>query len=113
MGNRASLSFKKVMSMNYVDESVVLFSHWLGEDLAKKANDYIVELKTELENKPMLRMTPLGRLEPSTVMVDFIRWLTKDLSRVENDLYLGRDENDGDNSDNGHFTVILTDEQYE
>ena len=40
-------------------------------------------------------------------MVDFIRYVTKDKKRVESDLYLGKDETEGDNSDNGHHVIKL------
>ncbi len=52
---------------------------------------------------------PLGRLEPGTVMVDFIRALTKDCESVNSNYYLGKDDMDGDNSDNGHFTIDVND----
>ena len=38
-------------------------------------------------------------------MVDFIRHITKGMKKVDSDLYLGKDYNDGDNSDNGHFSI--------
>lgn len=50
---------------------------------------------------------PIDRLEPPTVMTDFIRWYTKDRGRIESSIYLGKDEKDGDNSDNGHYTFDL------
>jgi hypothetical protein len=46
-------------------------------------------------------------MEPNTVMVDFIRFLTVGMTRVERSLYLGATENDGDNSDNGHHEIDL------
>ncbi len=98
MGNRASVSFKKGK-----DESIALFSHWGGMDFVKQAKNYAKELKkTEGTGTD-----PLGRLEPHTVMVDFIRELTQDMRRVRSDLYLGKDENDGDSSDNGHHVINL------
>ena len=51
--------------------------------------------------------TPLDRLEPDTVMVDFIRHITRGMNRVESDLSLGKTQSDGDNSDNGHFVIDL------
>jgi hypothetical protein len=40
-------------------------------------------------------------------MVDFIREITDGMERVESDLYLGATDNDGDNSDNGHYVIKL------
>jgi len=100
MGNRISIQFKKGE-----DESPVLFSHWDGEDLKTQAEDYVEELKKEVGEKECM---PIERLEPGTVMVDFIRDLTKNMDRVDSNYYLGKDENDGDNSDNGHFIIELT-----
>ena len=100
MGDRVSISFRKGE-----EESVVLFSHWGGKMFVAVARGYVREIKDEA-----LRVGstwPLFRLEPSTVMVDFIRMLTAGVERVQSDYYLGKDKNDGDNSDNGHFIIDL------
>jgi len=114
MGDRVSISFR-----NGNEESVALFHHWGGKDFPKAALDYASKLKAELEfdNEPMI-LTPLTRLEPRVVMVDFIRhlwdtgWLRDEGKfalggRANDSIYLGKDENDGDNSDNGHFVIDL------
>lgn len=98
MGNRASVSFKKDDW-----ESVALFSHWGGMEFVGQARAYALRLARERTE----RLMPLDRLEPDTVMVDFIRHLTHDMSRVESDLYLGKSSEDGDNSDNGHHVIDL------
>ena len=98
MGDRISIQFE-----NGGDKSVVLFSHWGGKEFLKEARKYVKELKAERKG----RSTPLDRLEPETVMVDFIRHITKDEERIDSDLYLGFTETDGDNSDNGHFIINL------
>ena len=100
MGDRVSVSFK-----NKGEESVVLFDHWGGREFAEKAADYAERLKEEVGNK---ETQPLDRLEPNTVMVDFIREVTKDMERVVSGLYLGATPDDGDSSDNGHFTIDVT-----
>ena len=111
MGDRISLQFKKKWKKDAfnlkdtTDKSVVLFSHWQGMDLKEKAEKYIKELKKTATKNGI--SYPLDRLEPQTVMVDFIRVITKDLKRVDSDLYLAFSENDGDNSDNGHFIIDL------
>ena len=102
MGDRISISFKKDE-----EESVILFSHWDGMTLLEKAKNYIKELKTDIENDKISISTPLTRLQPNTVIVDFIRWYTKNIERIDSNYYLGKDKNDGDNSDNGHHTIKL------
>ena len=98
MGDRVSISFIKG-----TQESVALFNHWGGEQFAEDAKEYATILTNEREGG----FEPLDRFEPDTVMVDFIRHLTKDMPRVASSLYLGKDEGDGDNSDNGHFRITL------
>lgn len=102
MGDRVSISFR-----NGKQESVVLFHHWGGKQFPQKALQYAKDLVAELESTKICVSEPLTRLEPETVMVDFIRYITKDKSRIMSSLYLGRDQNDGDNSDNGHFVIDL------
>jgi hypothetical protein len=86
-------------------ESVPLFSHWGGEEFAQAALDYARALQLEVGDSH--NYEPLDRLEPSTVMVDFIRQVTKHMPRVKSDLYLCATPADGDNSDNGHWVVEL------
>ena len=102
MGNRISISFKKD---NH--ESIALFSHWDGELLVEEAERYIEKLNEDIKNKKISECMPLARLEPETVMVDFIRSYTKKLKRIDSNLYLGKNSSDGDNSDNGHQVIIL------
>ena len=101
MGDRISISFRKGDWT-----SVALFSHWDGPQLVTVAKDYVEDLKADralLEGGNV--GTPLARREPSTVMVDFIRYLTKDIPQVSGNYYLGEDGEDGDNSDNGHVVI--------
>ena len=100
MGNRVSIQF-----VNGNDKSVVLFHHWGGIKFPQMALEYAKVLSVECQGISV--SSPLSRLEPRTVMVDFIRHITKQQSRVEDSLYLGVDENDGDNSDNGHWIIDL------
>ena len=98
MADRVSISF-----INYDGEqSVALFSHSGGLQFAEEARAYVSDLKIEKANR---HSTPLDRLEPDTVMVDFIRHVTHSLGRVEMDLYLGATYLDGDNSDAGHHVI--------
>ena len=97
MGDRISIQFVKEEQL-----SVVLCSHWRGKDFLKDVKKYLKGLgKTET------KLYPLDRREPQTIMVDFVRYLTKDLQRVDSDLYFGFNKNDVDNSDNGHFYIDL------
>jgi len=99
MGNRVSIQF-----VNGADKSVVLFSHWGGIELVHRAADYAKQLAREKRGKDQ---HPLDRLEPQTVMVDFVRYITQGMTEVEGDFYFGLDEDDGDNCDNGHAVIDL------
>lgn len=103
MGARASVSFLH----DGEKESITCFSHWGGEEFHREAKEYVEELKQDIEDGKINPVYPLGRLEPETVAIDFIRHITKDMERVESDLYLGRDESEGDNSDYGHLAIDL------
>jgi len=100
IGDRISIQFK-----NEKEKSVVFFSHWRGVEFLREVEKYVEVLKKEVNGRVI---SPLDRLEPDTVMVDFIRYITENMSRVTSDLYLGKDEFDGDNSDNGHFIIYLS-----
>jgi hypothetical protein len=122
LGDRVSISFSKAWENGKAREtSPVLFSHWGGMDLVNDAYAYVRELKNE--NAGAI-CNPLDRLEPGTVMVDFLRFLTarriayqqthpkqKDYYprpfRIMSDFYLGCTDEDGDNSDNGHHDIKL------
>lgn len=117
MGDRVSISFRKGAW-----ESVALFSHWGGMDFVNLARQYVLELRSEQTTSSVLHALdsgktraitayPLDRLEPDTVMVDFIRYLTRGMDRVKSDYYLGRDWEQGDNSDNGHHVIDLLERQ--
>lgn len=99
MGDRISIQFIKGQ-----EKSVTLFSHWGGIGFLKYAQTYANQLMEETEGK---HCYPLERLEPNTVMMDFIRLLTKNLNQVNSDYYLGATPSDGDNSDNGHHLIHL------
>ncbi len=100
MGDRVSISFK-----NGREESVALFSHWGGMSFVREAEQYVKKLKKWAGKR---ECEPLERLEPDTVMVDFIREITKEEEKIKSGIYLGKDEWEGDNSDNGHHVIDLT-----
>jgi len=103
MGDRVSISF-----VQGDWESPALFSHWGGIEFVEYALKYTIDLAKRKRGKTF---NPLDRLEPQTVLVDFIRHITKNEKEIDGDLYLGKDSNDGDNSDNGHYQIILPDKE--
>ena len=102
MGDRISIQFGSGKQ-----NSVVLFSHWGGIAFKEEAETYAKSLAECNQKAEGRGVTPLQRLQPNTVMVDFIRHMTEGMDAVDQDLYLGTDEHDGDNSDNGHFVIDL------
>jgi hypothetical protein len=100
MGDRVSIQFE-----DECDKSPVLFHHWGGRGFVRMAVEYAERLR---ERNCEQWGTPLTRCEAQTTLVDFIRHVTTGMDRVESDLYLGVDENDGDNSDNGHWVIKIT-----
>lgn len=105
MGAKVSIQFK-----NGDDKSVVLFSHRGGTQFLKMAETYVETLRQVAAVKG--GMLPLYRLEPGTVMVDFIATLASfeagcKNTPVESNYYLGATEEDGDNSDLGHYVIDL------
>ena len=114
MGDRISISF-----VNGDWKSPALFSHWQGITLLEDVEDYLVQLRGELDSLEHPNSQPLDRLEPGTVLVDFIRWMAPSHGasqrggRITHNFYLGKDENDGDTSDNGHVEIDLTDRDNE
>jgi hypothetical protein len=99
MGDRVSIQFATGKEV-----SVVLFNHWGGLPFVEEAKEYAKELIKEVGTKTCY---PLERLEPNTVMVDFIRHITRKDERVLCSLYLGATSSSGDNSDNGHHVIHL------
>ena len=117
MGDRVSISFKD----NDGDESVALFHHWGGTEFPKAAFDWFREFKKSLKS----RNNPTTRLESRNIMAQFVQWLgqrghyreivgfeenkfDKPLYSDEllsHSIYFGKDQNDGDNSDNGHYVI--------
>ena len=118
MGDRVSISF--VNEIDYIhdkrrEESVPLFNHWGGKDFPQYALNWVKKLKREVLKRRSNISTPYTRLDPQNVMVLFIADLQKDKQfadytnkeRITHSIYLGKDKNDGDNSDNGHFVIDI------
>ena len=100
MGDRVSIQFEDEDG----GRSAVLFNHWGGMGFVKLADKWAKNLA---KRKKGLYMMPLDRLEAGTVMMDFVRYITKDMTEVESSLYIVPTESDGDNSDNGHHIIKL------
>jgi hypothetical protein len=99
MSESISIQFKKGSEL-----SVALFSQDDGPELVKEARKYATRLKTAFRNT---QIWPLERLEPRTVMIDFIRHLMKQqrIEMVTSNYYLGKDETCGDNSTHGNYII--------
>ena len=136
MGDRVSISFRKEEERwsspgdkeKITEESPVLFHHWGGTDFPKFAFDWFKALRKHLK-KNHTGSDPLTRLEPRNLMVQFIAHLrnheelrydsfnkkTKDYDTDDQllsySIYLGKDSNDGDNSDNGHYLIDVDKEK--
>lgn len=107
MGDRVSIRFVN-WDRPGDNTAPVLFSHWGGQRFPAFAREYVTTLRLEVaENRGV---KPMDRLEPGTVTVDFVYQLGRQGAygeRVESDLYFGLTEEDGDNSDNGHYDIDL------
>ena len=126
MGDRISISF-----VNGNRQSPAFFSHWAGTSLLDSVEAYLDELRGEIDAREYPNSDPLERLEPGTVMVAFRRWIAEcevgpprsvndefvehrtKRRRITHNFYLGRDSEDGDNSDNGHVEIDLADRDNE
>ncbi len=117
MGDRVSVSFINKNTDSIGDqrtetiESIAIFDHWGGKSFPALAQTYANELRAEQKEGGV--SYPLDRREPDTVILDFIRWLfvnghIKPEERIKTRFYLGKDENDGDNSDNGHYAIDIS-----
>ena len=103
MGDRASVKFKSKF-----EESPVFCSHWGGTDFHEAVKDFTEEILAEARGKGGVE--PLFRLEPSIMMVEFIRTHFKEFEegdRVTSCYYLGKDRSEVDDSDNGCLVVNL------
>ena len=129
MGDRVSIQFKN-KDMEWGGESVVLFHHWGGQKFADFARGWTFKLKEDMYNFSNGKgRDPLTRLEPNNIMIQFIKYLSDYKSHkgfqyyymkegrdkhsytskyLSYSMYLGKDENDGDNSDNGHHVIELS-----
>lgn len=104
MGARISVQFK-----NGERTSPVLFDHWGGTEFLGAVNEFAITMYKQVEEQKKERPNlsdPFSRLEPEHAMVRFIVWLGK-TGKYQDSMYLGVNENDGDNSDYGHHIFDL------
>ena len=128
MGDRVSISFRKKEEMfggptektTRIEESPVLFHHWGGTELPRVAFEWFKKVRMDIRRN-LSGSDPFTRLEPRNLMVQLIGTLAREKwdqyamfekkKFTEHDtwmsysLYLGKDSQDGDNSDNGHYTI--------
>ena len=122
MGDRVSISFRKTEETyggptekkTRLEESPALFHHWGGTELPKVAFRWFKKVRKATEGK---RSDPFTRLEPRNLMVQLIGTLAREKwdqystgtgkhdTWMTHSMYLGKDSQDGDNSDNGHYTI--------
>ena len=112
MGDRVSVQFK-----NGEDTSVVLFNHWGGMGFVEEVKKWVknFEMHVIANWKHKNHSTPITRCDVENLMVQFIASLGKHEKDynfnqlVSHSLYLGKTQNDGDNSDNGHHIIEVGD----
>lgn len=98
MGDRVSIQF-----VNGNQKSAVLFGHWAGEDLVKRAKEFVKSFDFGSDTGVS---TPLTRREPGLALINFVLWYF-DNGFQDSGYYIVPTERDGDNSDNGHFLIDL------
>ena len=133
MGDRVSISFKD----HDDDESIVLFHHWGGVDFPKLALEWFKIFKKDINSTAKKNYSnPTTRFGARNIMAQFVGYLSsrsdmKECMGFEKDkkgeslynkpiyhqenlthsLYFGKDKNDGDNSDNGHYVINTHDDK--
>ena len=80
MGERVSIQFQKLERYGNQDpvkeKSVVLFHHWGAEDFPELALDWVRDFREKAKNQAVSRVSdPISRMEPQTLMVQFIGYL--------------------------------------
>ena len=131
MGDRVSISFQqetewyvKRKKEKHLEQSPALFHHWGGTHFPKFAFQWFKKVKEKYGKNGG---DPFTRMEPRNLMVQFIahlrnydvlrydrhyngEWSTDD-ELLSYSIYLGKDSNDGDNSDNGHYIIDVDKEK--
>ena len=125
MGDRVSISFQqetewyvKRKKEKHMEQSPALFHHWGGTHFPKFAFQWFKNVKAKYAKHGG---DPFTRMEPRNLMVQFIAHLRNhdelcydygtDDQLLSYSIYLGKDSNDGDNSDNGHYLIDVDKEK--
>ena len=109
MGDRVSISFVNNNTEEIPKESIAFFSHWDGMGLVEEAEQYVEDLKIYIDENYINSFSdPLSRLRPDVVMVDFIRHMATDKTRISSNYSVAPSSDKLDNSDNGHHQIFLT-----
>tara|TARA_R110000787_G_scaffold265000_1_gene370939 strand:+ start:191 stop:613 length:423 start_codon:yes stop_codon:yes gene_type:complete len=127
MGDRVSISFK-----DNEENSVCLFHHWGGTKFPKYAFDWFKLFQKEVKKQKSKGSDPTSRFEPRTMMSQFVSHIGQSpffkecmgfeetngqsdynkpiysKTELSHSIYFGKNENDGDNSDNGHYTIDVS-----
>ncbi len=98
MGNRGSIS---VFNQETGNESVVLFRHHCGDWQGMK---WLIEEAIEADNEKVF-----SRKDPHEIIAHLCAISVKQIGGITT--YLGKEQLDGDNSDNGHFQLVLNEEK--
>ena len=127
MGDRVSISFKDKDN----DESIAIFHHWGGTEFPKVALEWFKAFQKDVNLTAKENCSdPITRFDSDNMAVQFISWLGKNGhyrqcsgfeksengtsvydkplyndDQISHSLYFGKDKNDGDNSDNGHYVI--------
>ena len=133
MGDRVSLSFKDKDN----GESITIFHHWGGTEFPKVALEWFKAFQKDVNLTAKKNVScPITRFDSNNMAVQFISWLGKNghyrqcsgfeksengkmdwenakpiynQDQISHSLYFGKDQNDGDNSDNGHYVINTRD----
>ena len=97
MGNRGSIS---VFNKETGDESIVLFRHICGDLQGMEA---LVEEAISADNEKVFY-----RKNPQEIIAHLCAISVKQIGFAT---YLGKDQTDGDNTDNGHFKLVLKEDK--
>ena len=120
MGDRISVQFcqrVKHFGSNVInmEKSVVLFNHWQGIAFAEQTLKWAIDFQERMKQQRLPNFSnPITRMDPQHMMIQYIMSLSTDSIHYKygegffsTACYLGKDEKDGDNSDNGHFEIWL------
>jgi len=125
MGDRVSISFKDKDG----DESPSIFHHWGGTWFPQVALHWMTDFHARIKKEKGRVSDPTSIMESRNLMVQFIGELRQhkqlrectgfektdgesDMNKpivhdtdISHSIYLGKEPNDGDNSDNGHYII--------